>query len=93
MLPWHIVFRQVEAIIPPGIFYVIIGINDESIEGTYVYEDDTAVLLRETNWKATQPDNFGNEDCTAMEFYAAWKWFDVSCTSPYRILCEKLVDC
>lgn len=77
-----------------------LGGNDEVTEGTFVWEDGSAVVL--TNWNtATGEPNNGlgmlEEDCIVMRGDAAGKWDDRPCAVPpsqptfgsYQFVCER----
>ena len=63
--------------------------NDLAIEGTYGWEDGTAVNY--THWQSGEPnDSHGDEDC--VEIYTgglAGYWNDDHCESEKYYICEK----
>ena len=59
-----------------------IGLNDEAVEGTFVWYDQSPVTY--TNWATNEPNNSGgNEDCVQIYPTGAnpGKWNDLPCTS------------
>lgn len=54
-----------------------IGFNDEAVEGTFVWYDQSPVTY--TNWAGGEPNNSGNEDCT--QIYPNGQWNDLPCNS------------
>lgn len=58
-----------------------IGLNDEAVEGTFVWYDQSPITY--TNWAPGEPNNSGNEDC--VQIYPTGsnpgKWNDLSCNS------------
>ncbi len=58
-----------------------IGLNDEAVEGQFVWYDQSPVTY--TNWAAGEPNNSGNEDCVQIYPGGAnpGRWNDLSCTS------------
>lgn len=64
---------------------VWLGLNDRSVEGTFVWESGSASTFE--NWDANEPNNFGGgEDCAAMRGDALWN--DAPCDAIYMPLCE-----
>ncbi|KAB2859094.1 MAG: hypothetical protein F9K09_03545, partial [Flavobacteriales bacterium] len=51
-----------------------IGFNDELVEGTFVWYDQSPVVY--TNWAAGEPNNSGNEDY--VQIYANGQWNDLA---------------
>merc|ERR1711915_232117 len=50
-----------------------------------------------TNWQDGEPNQNGNEDCTAINSDAQYKWMDLSCDSanhgvPHYVVCEKILE-
>lgn len=63
------------------------GLNDITVEGTWVWPDGTSASF--TNWNGGEPNNGGgNEDC--MEFNAAtgMSWNDINCGNSRVGVCE-----
>ena len=58
-----------------------IGLNDEQVEGTFVWYDQSPVTY--TNWAPGEPNQSGNEDCVQIYPTGAnpGTWNDLSCTS------------
>lgn len=55
-----------------------IGFNDEAVEGTFVWYDQSPVTY--TNWAPGEPNNSGgNEDCT--QIYPDGMWNDLNCNT------------
>lgn len=53
-----------------------IGFNDEAVEGTFVWYDQSPVVY--TNWAAGEPNNSGgDEDC--VQIYPDGHWNDLNC--------------
>ena len=64
-----------------------VGLNDISSEGSFVWEDGTAVSY--TNWGGGEPNNSGgNEDCTQLNRYSNQTWNDEPCNSAFYFVCE-----
>lgn len=72
-----------------------LGGNDETLEGTFRWDDGTAVVL--TNWNTGEPNNalgMFEEDCIVMLGAVPGKWDDKPCapgpagTGMYRYVCE-----
>ena len=62
-----------------------IGLNDRSVEGTFVWSNGEAVTY--TNWTAGEPNNSGNEDCAHI--WSSGTWNDIPCTGyPTPYVCE-----
>ncbi|KAL9962005.1 hypothetical protein ACROYT_G031057 [Oculina patagonica] len=68
-----------------------IGLNDRSVEGSFVWTNREISSFR--FWETKQPNNLKNEDCVhtlgAKQGYA---WDDVSCNSCYNFTCFKVID-
>ena len=66
------------------------GLNDQLVEGTFVWEDGTPVTY--TNWHSGEPnDQFGNEDCGMLNLFGTWtQWNDATCTNTMPFVCESL---
>ena len=64
------------------------GFNDRATEGSWVWEDGSAVSY--TDWHASEPnDSGGNEDCAQLNRYHPDNyWNDEPCTSAFRYICE-----
>lgn len=58
-----------------------IGFNDEAVEGTFVWYDQSPVVY--TNWAPGEPNQSGNEDCVQIYPGGAYPgtWNDLSCSS------------
>ncbi len=56
--------------------YVMIGLNDITTEGTFVWYDQNAVTF--TNWQNGEPNNQGNEDCVQLRPNNGL-WNDIPC--------------
>jgi large repetitive protein len=64
-----------------------VGLNDISSEGTWVWDDGTAVSY--TNWHSGEPNNSGgNEDCVQLNRFTDQSWNDEPCGSAFRFVCE-----
>ena len=74
-----------------------IGANDKATEGTWLYNDGTAVTY--TNWNSGEPNNLFNQDCAAMYaksggFFGflsggTWgAWDDDTCSNLRNYACE-----
>jgi hypothetical protein len=67
-----------------------IGLNDQAVEGTYVWLDgsDAAFLT----WTVGAPNNGGwrgNQDCALiLDIFAGYNWNDAACTDQARFVCE-----
>jgi len=73
-----------------------LGATDEVTEGTFVWDDGTAVVL--TSWNTGEPNNGaggGDEDCMVMLGAVPGKWDDRPCVDPgdgrgvYAFVCER----
>jgi hypothetical protein len=63
------------------------GFNDIDSEGSWVWEDGTAVGY--TNWAAGEPNDSGGEDCGQLNrYHPDTTWNDEPCTSSFRYVCE-----
>lgn len=58
-----------------------IGLNDETVEGSFVWYDQSPVTY--SNWSPGEPNNSGNEDCVQIYPGGAnpGMWNDLSCSS------------
>ena len=65
--------------------FVLIGFNDVSSEGNFVWHDGSATTY--TNWNAGEPNNSGNEDYTLMETNTG-VWNDVSTAFVIRYILQ-----
>lgn len=62
-----------------------IGINDSYTEGTFAWEDGSAVDY--TNWAYGEPNDAGGyEDCG--EFTWGWQWNDLNCGNGINYICR-----
>ncbi len=60
--------------------YVMIGLNDIDVEGTFVWYDQSPVTY--TNWDNGEPNNSGgNEDCVQLRINSGL-WNDIPCNFP-----------
>jgi C-type mannose receptor len=76
---------------------VIIGANDETTEGTWVWDGGgqfwkgsqfgNPVNGSYVNWIKGSPDNYQNEDCGVITLMTAL-WADRPCAGTYAYLCE-----
>uniref|UniRef100_I3KV81 C-type lectin domain-containing protein n=1 Tax=Oreochromis niloticus TaxID=8128 RepID=I3KV81_ORENI len=69
---------------------VWIGLNDKEQEGTWKWVDGTPVTL--TYWASDQPDNGGEEDCAHVRSDEKKSWNDLSCSSSFQWICEKVAE-
>ena len=84
-------FLQVTAAIDGGSEHLaFIGVNDESTEGSFVF-DSNQYEVPYKYWRIHQPNNFGgNEDCGVLSArFRKGYWNDSKCTYPYWFICEK----
>ena len=79
-----------------GTNIAFLGGNDEVVEGTFRWEDGSAVIL--TNWNTGEPNNgagANEEDCIVMVGTLGGKWDDHPCAPPpvgsgsYAFVCER----
>ena len=63
----------------------LIGLNDTSTEGQYVWEDGTAYKYK--NWNGGEPNNSGNEDAVEIN-PSTGKWNDINVNSARCYVCE-----
>uniref|UniRef100_A0A669BPT0 C-type lectin domain-containing protein n=1 Tax=Oreochromis niloticus TaxID=8128 RepID=A0A669BPT0_ORENI len=68
-----------------------IGLNDIEQEGTWKWVDDGTPLTL-TYWGRYQPDNGGEEDCVHVGRDKQKSWNDLSCSSSYQWICEKVPE-
>ena len=74
-----------------------IGFNDEDIEGTFVWNDETNVDY--TNWRINQPNNIGGSQNCAAFFDSSssdpGQWHDWYCDdlSIYYFVCNHPLNC
>ncbi|XP_047200076.1 hepatic lectin isoform X2 [Hippoglossus stenolepis] len=75
-----------------------IGLTDSKNEGEWLWVDDTRLDPSLTFWRHREPDNKiwdnpDGEDCVRMGVKNRAKdlksWFDKSCESPHKSICEK----
>jgi len=75
---------------------VFVGGSDEQTEGTFVWDDGTAIQL--TNWDTGEPNNGGGqfeEDCIEVVGSRNGLWNDIPCAPPpanlgmYPFVCER----
>ena len=64
--------------------YYLIGYNDISDEGSWLWVDGTNGTY--TNWKTNEPNNNGNEDCAAIAD-SAGQWNDAPCDGLHEFIC------
>jgi len=79
-----------------GMNEAFLGGTDEVLEGSFVWDDGTAVVL--TNWNTGEPNNalgMFEEDCVVMIGALGGKWDDRPCAPPpvdtgaYGFVCER----
>ncbi|MDP6931873.1 MAG: lectin-like protein [Myxococcota bacterium] len=63
-----------------------IGLNDRDTEGTFVWEDGTAVSY--TNWHSGEPNDWGGEDCGQLNRWGDGTWNDEPCSYTFYFICE-----
>ncbi|CAK8684714.1 hepatic lectin-like [Clavelina lepadiformis] len=70
---------------------VWIGLTDLAEEGNWVWNDDKPANAENANWSDGEPNNFGNEDCGAINWpgHTDIATVDVPCSSSLQALCEK----
>ncbi|XP_077993991.1 macrophage mannose receptor 1-like [Glandiceps talaboti] len=61
-----------------------IGMNDQTIGGTYKWTDGSPVFY--TNWGDNEPNKDGGEGCVRMEL--SGDWTDTSCSSQTLAMCK-----
>jgi cysteine-rich repeat protein len=61
-----------------------LGLNDEALEGSFVWSSGEAVTY--TAWAVGEPNNSNNEDCATMNAEGGWN--DLRCTEQRRPFCE-----
>lgn len=73
------ILNALNAIGQTGVIWI--GFNDEAVEGTFVWYDQSPVGF--TNWAPGEPNQSGNEDCVQIYPGGAspGTWNDLSCTS------------
>jgi len=84
----------ITALVATGVAYL--GGSDEVTEGTFTWEDGSAVVL--TNWNTGEPNNGAGmyeEDCIVINAALGGKWDDRPCgpgagiTGVYPFVCEQ----
>ncbi|NOY47747.1 MAG: HYR domain-containing protein, partial [Chlorobi bacterium] len=81
------IYNWVQPII--GNSHYFIGLSDEAIEGTFVWQNGEA--LGYTNWYVPtgEPNNAGgNEDCVEVNFFGNDTWNDIPCGLAHRYVLE-----
>ena len=64
------------------------GLTDLAEEGRFVWQESHTEASW-TNWAEGEPNNFGNEDCVALERRMGHLWDDVGCDGfNAHALCE-----
>ncbi|XP_054157811.1 C-type lectin domain family 4 member E-like [Oppia nitens] len=68
------------------------GISDELMEESWMYDDENPVSDKFSAWATGQPDNGGayansGENCGAISEKAEFKWADVNCNLKIRFFC------
>ena len=68
------------------------GISDEAVEESWMYDDETPVSEKFSAWATGQPDNGGpyggsSENCGAIGEKAEFKWTDVNCNLKLKFFC------
>ena len=66
-----------------GIGVCWIGLNDLGREGTYIWNDGTAVSY--TDWNSREPSANEGEDCVRL---VSGGWSDLICSNEFRCICE-----
>ncbi|XP_078365439.1 uncharacterized protein LOC144649742 [Oculina patagonica] len=68
-----------------------IGLNDRSVEGSFVWTNREISRFR--FWASKQPNNFKNQDCVhTLGAKGGYTWNDVSCNNCYNFTCFKVID-
>ncbi|KAL9975444.1 hypothetical protein ACROYT_G012605 [Oculina patagonica] len=68
-----------------------IGLNDRSVEGSFVWTNREISWFR--FWAPKQPNNIKNQDCVhTLGAKGGYTWNDVSCNNCYNFTCFKDVD-
>ena len=63
-----------------------IGLNDRSVEGSFVWTNREISSFR--FWAPKQPNNFKNEDCVhTLGAKHGYAWNDVPCNNCYKFTC------
>ena len=63
-----------------------LGLTDVETEGTFLWEDGSNLAYE--NWNATQPNNYGGQDCGHVMITRLRTWNDDSCTRFLFALCS-----
>ena len=66
-------------------FQYYIGVNDQEIEGTFVYSDFASAIRFEA-WADNNPSGDDSKNCVVMR--ADGKWHEEDCGKSYRFICE-----
>ena len=64
---------------------VFVGANDIVTENTYLWVDGTPFT---GPWGPDQPNNLNEQDCIVMESAFGYNFSDISCSTPYKFLCQ-----
>ncbi|XP_078365442.1 uncharacterized protein LOC144649744 isoform X1 [Oculina patagonica] len=68
-----------------------IGLNDRSVEGSFVWTNREISRFR--FWASKQPNNHKNQDCVhTLGAKEGYTWNDVSCNNCYNFTCFKVID-
>ncbi|XP_072017223.1 uncharacterized protein [Amphiura filiformis] len=68
--------------------FLWIGLNDITIENTFVWEDGNTFVF--SAWASSNPDNSNNEDCVHLS--AGSLWNDYSCGNSIGYICKRTKD-
>lgn len=75
-----------------GFNNIWLGINDDALEGNFVYQSDNSVLLLNDLWASGHPKNSDhNEDCVVGlgKQTFGYKLYNQACWYNYTYVCEK----
>ncbi|XP_071952743.1 macrophage mannose receptor 1-like [Antedon mediterranea] len=86
----HDWIRTMGAGIKSGGYSWLIGINDYSSEGTYVWPD-SGEQSTYTYWYPGEPNDAGNEDAIVIS-YSYHQWVDVYTSRTFPSVCEKGIE-
>jgi hypothetical protein len=65
-----------------GLGHWFIGLNDQQVEGTWVWDDSS--VAKWTNWNVIEPNGGTGANCAAMHFYLDGTWDDDDCNAKFH---------
>jgi hypothetical protein len=68
-----------------GVYQWWIGLSDELVEATFVWDDGTAYDSENASWNTDEPNDLGDEDCVEA---GNGSWNDLGCEQEIGYICE-----